>query len=210
MFVFRKKISCSIASFVNKLRYFSFKEYIKKLSKSIDDYNPEIIGKSLVDQLERNIFIKFACIILSVSIFSHYPILLTSPKPATIFLLTLIAYCFVSLAFRKEMLPFIIGVYCLIPFTSYAMAYLSYDTGINLFETLPIDVVLFLNMDINNLTQTANKLFLLIASGSVSTILFLILSTLLVRNSLKLVFTAFFKMLRLFIPAKLFAAEGVE
>lgn len=160
------------------------------------------MGKSLVNRLERNIFIKFGCIIFSVSIFSHYPILLTSPKPATIFLLTLVAYSFIGLAFRKEMLLFMIGVYCLIPFTPYAMAFLSYDTGINLFETLPTDVVFFLDIDINNLTQTANKLFLFNALGCVSIILFLILSSFLVRKFLELVFTAILKILRLLIPVK--------
>ncbi len=210
IFIFRKKIICSMVLFINKLRYFSFKKYIKNLSKSINDCNPEIIGKSLVNRLERNIFIKFGCIILSVSIFSHYPILLTSVKPATIFLLTLTTYSFISLAFRKEMLLFMVGVYCLIPFTPYAMAFISYDTGINLFETLPIDVVFFLNIDINNLTQTANKLFLLIAPWSVSIILFLVLSRFIVRKFLELVFTALLKILRLFIPVKLFAAEETK
>lgn len=204
LFIFRNKLNYSTVLLVNKLKHFSFREYIQKLSKSIDDNNPEIMGKSLVAWLEQNIFIKFCCIILSVSIFSHYPIILTSPKPATIFLLTLVAYFFIGLAFRKEMLLFMVGVYCLIPFTFYAMAFLSYDTGINLFETWPTDIVFFLNIDINNLTQTANKLFLFNALGCVSIILFLILSSFLVKKFLELVFTAILKILRLLIPVKLF------
>lgn len=103
-----------------------------------------------------------------------------------------------------------VGVYCLIPFTPYAMAFLSYDTGINLFETLPIDVVFFLDIDIDNLTQTANKLFFFIAPGSVSIILFFVISTLIVKNFLELVFTALLKILRLLVPVKLFAAEETE
>ena len=207
VFIFRKKLNYSTVLFINKLKHFSFKEYIQKISKSIDDNNPEIMGKSLVNRLERNIFIKFGCLIFSVSIFSHYPILLTSPKPATIFLLTLVAYCFIGLAFRKEMLLFMVGIYFLIPFTPYVMAFLSYDTGINLFETLPTDVVFFLDIDINNLTQTANKLFLFNAFGCVSIILFLILSSLLVRKILELVFTAMLKILRLLIPVKWFVKK---
>ncbi|BAZ43732.1 hypothetical protein NIES4102_07330 [Chondrocystis sp. NIES-4102] len=128
---------------------------------------------------------------MSVIIFNHYPVLLTSPKSTTIFLLTLTAYFFISLDLKKEILILMLGVYILMPFAPYALALLSYHTRINLFETLPIDLIFTLDIDIDNLTQTANKLFLFIAPWSVSIILFLFVARFIVINFLNLIFGAF-------------------
>jgi hypothetical protein len=195
-FSYRRKMKYTAIFLARKLKYFNLKKYRIKISKWAKENNAEEMGKSLVSQLERNVFTKLGCIVLSTTIFSHYPSLLTSLKPATIFLLTLTAYSLIGLAFRKEMLIFMVGMYSLMAIMPYAMAFLSHDTGINLFETLPIDVVHLLNIDILNLTQTANKLFLFTAPWLALIILFLILSSLIIRGSLKLIFTIFLKMLQ--------------
>lgn len=155
------------------------------------------MGKSLTDWLERNVFVNMGCIILSTSICSHYPKLLTNPTPIAIFLLTLTIYSLTSLALRREVLILMVGMYVLIALTPYVMAFLSQDTGINLFETMPTDIVYLLRIDVSNLTQTAHKLFLFLAPCSVLIILFLVLSSVIVRSFLKLLFTRLIKTLQL-------------
>jgi hypothetical protein len=201
LFTCKRKISCTFIFFARNLKHFNIRKYRIKTSKWAKENNAEEIGKSLVSQLERNVFTKLGCIVLSTTIFSHYPSLLTSLKPATIFLLTLTVYSLTGLAFRKEILISMVCVYSLMAVMPYSMAFLSHNTGINLFETLPPDVIYMLNIDIFNLTQTANKLFFFTAPWLLLIILFVILSSIIVRSSLKLIFAIFLKMLQSINPA---------
>ena len=204
LFSYRRKMKYTAIFFARKLKYFNLRKYRIKTSKWAKESNAEEMGKALVSKLEWNVFTKWGCIVLSTTIFRHYPSLLTSPKPATIFLLlTLTAYSLIGWAFRKEMLIFMIGMYSLISITPYATVLLSYYTGINLFETLLADVVHLLSIDILNLTQTANNLFLFTAPWLALTILFLTLSSLIIRGALKLIFTIFLKMLQSIQPSNL-------
>jgi hypothetical protein len=212
LFFYKRKLKYSVLLFFRKVKYFDLKKTrIKisnlkktriKISKWANNNSAEAIGKSLVSQLERNIFIKLGCIALSTAVLSHYPSLLTKPTPAIIFLLTMTAYSFMGLAFRKEMLIFMISMYSLMAVMPYAMAFLSHDTGINLFESLPADVVSLLNINIFNLTQTANKLFIFTAPWLTLIVLVFILSSVIIRVSLKLVFTVFLKVLQALNPVQ--------
>jgi len=76
------------------------------------------------------------------------------------------------------------------------MAFLSYELGKNFFDTLPIDVVYLLEINAFNLTQTAYKMFFFLAPGIALIILFLILSSFILRSFLKLVFTALIRSLQ--------------
>lgn len=195
LFYYKRKIKYTAIFLARKLKYFNLRKYRIKISKWAKENNAEKMGQSLVSQLERNVFIKLGCIVLSTTIFSHYPSLLTSPKPAAIFLLTWTVYSLIGLAFRREMLMHMVCICSLMAIMPYAMAFLSHDTGINLFEALPTDAVHLLNIDVLNLIQTANKLFLFTAPGYALIILFLILSSLIIRGSLRLIFAIFLKML---------------
>lgn len=201
LFIFRKNTKAFVRKFLQKIKYFNLKKYTRKLSKWARQNDPEVMGKSLVSQLERNVFMKLGCILFSTVIFSHYPKLLTSPTLATRFLLILTIYSLVGLAFRKETLVFMVAMYVLMAFTPYATAFLSHDTGINLFETLPADIVYFLNIDISDLTQTANKLFLFTIPWYILIILFLVLSSVIIRSFLKLIFTILLTILQSLNPA---------
>lgn len=123
LFSYRRKMKYTAIYLARKFKYFNLRKYRMKISKWAKENNAEEMGKSLVSQLERNVFTKLGCIVLSTTIFSHYPSLLTSPKPATIFLLTLTAYSLIGLAFRKEMLIFMVGIYSLMAIMPYAMAF---------------------------------------------------------------------------------------
>jgi hypothetical protein len=202
LFFYRRKFKYSLLLSSRKIKYFNLQKIRIKISKWANNNSAEAIGKSIVSQLERNVFTKLGCIVLSTAVLSHYPILLTKPTPAIIFLLTMTAYSFMGLAFRKEMLIFMVGIYSLMAVTPYAMAFLSHDTGINLFETLPADIVSLLNINIFNLTQTANKLFIFTAPWLALIVLILILSSVIIRASLKLVFTIFLKVLQALNPVQ--------
>lgn len=196
---FKRKAKCSIRAFIRKLKYFNLRRYRGKLLRWARESDSNVIGKSLVSQLERNVFIKLSCIALSCAIFSHYPRLLLNPMPSTVFLLALTIYSLTSLAFRREVLIFMVGIYFLMALVPYAIAFLSYEEGINLFKTLPADVVYWLGIDIANLTQTANKLFLVLAPCAALIILFFVLFSVIIRGSLNLIFTVFIKIIKLIL-----------
>jgi hypothetical protein len=196
LFFYRRKIKYLAISSARKLKYFNLRKYRRKLSRWAKENNAEAMGKFLVSQIERNVFTKLGCIALSTAIFSHYPSLMTGLTPATIFLLTLTAYSLLVLAFRKEMLISMVGIYSLMAVVPYIMAFLSHDTGINLFETLPIDIINILNINISDLTQTANKLFLFNVPWIALIILFTVLSSVIIRGFLTLIFTVFLKVIQ--------------
>lgn len=214
LFYYKRKIKCTAIVLARKLKYFNLRKYRIKISNWAKENSAEEMGKSLVAQLERNVWTNLGCIILSVMIFSHFPSLLTNPKPATIFLLTMTAYVLIGLAFRKETLIFMVGLYLLMSITPYFMAFLSYDSGINLFETLPSSLVSLHNIDISNLTQTANKLFFSYAPWYTLLILSLILLAFIIKGSLKFIFAIFLKMLQVIEPSNLTSActrnEGIR
>lgn len=197
LILFRIKMMHPMRTSVQQLKYSNLQRYSRELSKWARENDSDAMGKSLVDWLERNVFVNMGCIILSTSIFSHYPKLLTKPTLGTFFLLTLTIYSLTSLALRKEVLIFMSVMYILIPLIPYVIAFLSQDTGINMFETMPADIVYLLGIDISNLTQTAHKLFLFLAPCSVLIILFLVLSSVIVRSFLKLLLTRLIKTLQL-------------
>lgn len=197
LILFRIKMIHLMRTSVQQLKYSNLQRYSGKLSKWARENDSDAMGKSLADWLERNVFVKMGCVILSTSIFSHYPKLLTNPTPFAIFLLTLTIYSLTSLALRREVLILMVGMYVLIALTPYVMAFLSQHTGINLFEAMPADIVYLLGVDISNLTQTAHKLFFFLAPCSVLIILFLVLSSVIVRSFLKLLFTGLIKTLQL-------------
>lgn len=201
LFVFREKVKAFVRTISRKIKYFNLKKYRRKLSKWARQNDPEVMGKSLVSQLERNVFTKLGCILFSTVIFSHYPQLLTNPTLATNFLIILTIYPLIGLAFRKDTLIFMVGIYVLIAFMPYATAFLSHDTGINLFETFPTDIVYFLDIDVSNLTQTANKLFLFTLPWYILIILFFIVSSVIIKSFLKLIFTTLLKILQSLNPA---------
>ena len=98
------------------------------------------------------------------------------------FSFTSIAYFFISLAFEKETLRRSIILYSSIPFAFYPFALISQYTGMNLFETLPIDVIDAFNINVYNITDIANKLFILTAPSCAITIVFIISSSIVVRR----------------------------
>jgi hypothetical protein len=198
-FFLKRKIKVLMISSIRKIKNFSSKKYKKKLSNWSKEVDAKSMGKSFAFWLERNVFVKLGCIVLSMAIFRHYPILLTELRPATILLLTFMAYSFVSLAFRREMLIFMVVLYTLMAFMPYAMAILGYLSGKNPFETLPTDIIYSQHINISNLTQTANHLFLSIAPWISLMILFLLMSSVFLRFSLNLVFTGFLNVVRLII-----------
>lgn len=118
---------------------------------------------------------------LSIAIFSYYPLKFLNLVSIAIFIFTLIACTLVNLAFNKKILIGSVAIFLLMAFEPYPLAFLSHYTGVNLFETLPIEVVDFLNINVYNLTETANKLFILIAPSCATIIVFLILSSIATR-----------------------------
>lgn len=199
LFFFKGKIKYLMISSIRKIKNFDSKKYKQKLSDWSKETDAKNLGKSFAFWLERNVFIKLGCIALSMAIFRHYPILLTELRPATVLSLTFMAYPFVSLAFRREMLIFMVVLYSLMAFMPYAMAILGYLSGMNPFETLPTDIVYSQHIDISNLTQTANHLFFSIAPWISLMILVLLMSSVFLRLSLKLVFTGFLNVVRLIV-----------
>ena len=159
LFFAKDKIKYFVISSVKKLRYFSPKKYRIKLLRSIQEKNAEEKGEILAAWLKNNLSINFGLMMLSMVVFSHYPLKMLNMVSAAILMFTLIAYFFVSLAFEKRALITFVGTYSLVPVAFYPFAFISDYTGINLFETLPADVINFLNLNVYNLIETANKLF---------------------------------------------------
>ncbi|MBV9386713.1 MAG: hypothetical protein JOZ78_09820 [Chroococcidiopsidaceae cyanobacterium CP_BM_ER_R8_30] len=195
LIAFRKKLGDSIISFVQNIKNFNFRRYRRKLLEWAKENNSGVMGKSFVSRLERSMFIKLGCIMLA-AIFGCYPMLLTNPKPAAIFLLTLTIYALMSLAFRREILIVTIGMYIFMAVTPYVMVFLNRYSSMNVFETLPPDLVYLLNMDVLNTTQTANKLFLLITPLFGVAILFFVLSACTIRGFANLIHIALIKFLQ--------------
>lgn len=126
---------------------------------------------------------------MSIVFFHHYPLkFLCNTVSAAMIVLAIVAWFFISLAFNKGFLVRFVAIYSLIPFAFYAFAFLSRYTGIDIFESLPVDVVNFLNINIYNLTETANKLFVLTAPSCAVVILFSILSSIFTRRVLTSLF----------------------
>lgn len=196
LITFRRRVRRSTGKFIKRIKYFNLRTYRRKLSRWARENDADAIGKSLVSRLERNTKIKLGCITLSMIILKHYPILLTNPTSVANFLKNLTIYLLLSLAFRRELLIEMVGIYVLIAVCPYIMLFMSHDTGINMFETqLAEPVYLLLDIDVANLTQAANKLFFFMTPGIVLRILFLVLSSVIIRSFLKLIFTVFIKTL---------------
>jgi hypothetical protein len=188
----RRKIKYFFILSLRKLKYFNLKKYLRELSRWFKPSNSDLIGKSLVSWLEAKLFIKLGCIYIA-SVFAHYPSSLTTPIPIAIFLLIWTAYSLTALAFRKVMLISAAGLYSCFAFLPYAIFCMSHGTGINLFkvflEPFPIDVIYLLDVDISNLMQTANKLFLFTASLAAFAFLFLFRCSVVIRSITKLILT---------------------
>ncbi len=189
-----------IIIFARKIKDFSLNRYRKNLGKWARENDSEVIAKSFVFQLEQNVSLKISCILLSIGIFNYCPSLMTNSTAAAFFLGTLIVYLFVTLAFKKEAVILISGMYFLMAVSFYVMAFFSYYSDVNLFQTIPFDLVYFLNIDISMLTQTANKLFFFTTPLIILSLLFFILSSIIMKYCLKLIFTIFLKVARLSNP----------
>jgi hypothetical protein len=198
LFFYKRKIKYSALLFARKLKYFNLKKYRGELSRWAKENDGEAMGKSFASQLEGNLSMQINLAVISIGIFRHYPIFLSTPS--TFFLLTLLISPLIILAFKKEILISAVGLYLMMAVTPYAMVLLIQHTGISIFEAFPNDLIYFLNVDTSNLNQTADKLFLFTAPWFVSIILFIILSSVTIRTSLKLVFTVWLKALRSLDP----------
>lgn len=187
LIVFQKKVKFFIVKKIPRIKYFRLRKYQRKILVWIENNNSDSIGEIIVNKLERNILLRFGLIVISTSIFSHYPKLLTSPKPATIFLLILNLYFLLSISLRKNAILFISLIYIFIAISPYIMALLSLEPEINVFETIPIELIYILKLNINNLMETANKLFLYFAPICGSIILFCVLISIICRRLFKMI-----------------------
>lgn len=179
-----------------KIKYFRIRRYTKRIARWARKNTSETISQSFVNHLKTNVFIRFYCLLLSISIFRYYPQILTKPLPAKLFLLLLIIYPFIEMAFRPKFLIECIMLFVTMLFVPYILAFLSHNYDINLFETLPIDTIHSPNIDINNLIQTANQYFFHIFPVILLIILFLIFSSVVIRRSLKLFFYTVLKIIK--------------
>lgn len=148
-------------------------------------------GKSLANFLEKTIFVNIFCWSVSTAFFHHYPLKFLNLGSVNTFLFFLVAYCLVELAFNRKMLFGSVGLFSLMPFTFYPFAFISNYTGENIFETFPPDVTNYLSINVYNLAETANKLFVLTAPACALVVLFLISSSIITRGVLTSFFNKF-------------------
>jgi len=145
-------------------------------------------GKTLTTKLEQNLRLRLGLAAFSIGILRYLPRSLTSLVPALVFMAFIIVYPCFMVAFRKEMLKYIVFLYVLIPFVPYAIVIRDYYLGDSL-----------LNFEV------ANQLFVPLLIAAMCIILFWIFISFITGNTFRIFFNT---LKRIFI--KLFNIRSVK
>jgi hypothetical protein len=101
-FVMRNRVKTALLNYSRKLKYVTSKRNKRKIREWIKNKNSDELIYDLVSLIENGMFFKFNCIVMSIMILSHTPMMITQALPSLFFVIHVIVYCITRLTISKR------------------------------------------------------------------------------------------------------------
>lgn len=101
-FIMRERVKTSLLYFLRKLKYITSKRNKKKIREWIKNKNSDELFYDLVGLFENGLFFKFTCIVMSILILGHTPMMITQAFPRLLLGIHVLIYCTTRFAISKR------------------------------------------------------------------------------------------------------------